>query len=234
MADPNFAAILAQQATILEGQRTILAGVQRTLERMEERERDTASSLAAVNSRINADIAADKATHDATLASVKESFESMQKSLEEIGNRSPPGAEEAKDSALTPSDLTDFSTFHSGKLSKADQDFFSTSYGELSKGLTMNNLYHDSGLKTFTAVYNGKGTMENVGDLRKCISRYMEVHSLNKARRILDVKSYHSYTQGHDKLTEWVNSCMVNAYSSAMTAIVGMKIDVTHNFCAEK
>ncbi|EGB04236.1 hypothetical protein AURANDRAFT_67389 [Aureococcus anophagefferens] len=220
MADPQLAALLAQQAAILDG-------VQKTLGRLEERDKDAASSLIAVNDRITADIAADKLERDATLASMKESFEAMKKSLEEVSNRSPPGAEEAKESPSTPSDITDFSTFHKGKLSKADQDHFSTSYGELSKGIGMNNLYHDTGLKIFTAVYNGKGTMENIGDLRKCISRYIEVHSLNKARRILDVKSYYSYTQGHDKFTDWINSSLVNAYSSAMNAIIGMKIDVT-------
>ena len=62
MADTQLAAVLAQQASILEG-------VQRTLEKLEEREKDTASSLAAMNSRITADIANDKATHDTTLAS---------------------------------------------------------------------------------------------------------------------------------------------------------------------
>lgn len=46
-------------------------------------------------------------------------------------------------------------------------------------------------------------------------------------RRILDVKSYYSYTQGHDKFTDWINSSLVNAYSSAMNAITGMKINVT-------
>ena len=133
MADPvttQLAALLAQQAAILDG-------VQKTLGRLEERDKDAASSLIAVNDRITADIAADKLERDATLASMKESFEAMKKSLEEVSNRSPPGAEEAKESPSTPSDTTDFSTFHKGKLSKADQDFFGTSYGELSKGIVV-------------------------------------------------------------------------------------------------
>ena len=64
MADPvttQLAAVLAQQATILEG-------VQKTIGKLEERDKDAASSLTAVNNRISADIAADKETHDATLA----------------------------------------------------------------------------------------------------------------------------------------------------------------------
>jgi hypothetical protein len=87
---------------------------------------DTATSLAGLNERIAAGTANDKATHEATLASitkVQESVDALQKSMGEAANRPSPGEGDA-----APSDdlskLTDFTKFHDGKLSRADQDFF--------------------------------------------------------------------------------------------------------------
>lgn len=123
-------------------------------------------------------------------------------------------------------ELTQFAKFHPGTLSKADQEHFEAQYTTLSTKITNSDLYYDQGLRHFTSVGSGKESMKNIADLRSCVDNYAKAHQSHKARKILNTNSYHSYIQGHNKMSTWINTAMSNLWNDALKSIIGTDIKI--------